>query len=181
MGKYALDFGGGSKGEAGKLSLFAGYVHTTLTNPQDPVAAGSTTIGGYVLQTVNNQPYAAGSAKTLQTAWAGARYELPSGWSFTGAYYRMSQDDYLTNASAGSNTCAHITASNKANAAYVGNTTASNCSGDLNQGSLLADYQFNKHFDIYGGVSYSEAGGGLASGFLQSNTAVFVTGTRLRF
>ena len=91
----------------------------------------------------------------------------------------MSQDDYLTNASAGSNTCAHITASNKANAAYVGNTTASNCSGDLNQGSLLADYQFNKHFDIYGGVSYSEAGGGLASGFLQSNTAVFVTGTRL--
>jgi predicted porin len=181
LGKYTYEFGSGIEDTSAKLSLFAGYVHISMTNPEETVAAGSTTIGGYQLETVNNQPYARVAGKILQTMWTGAKYELPSGWSFTGAYYHMGQEAYLTSAAGGKNTCAYITASNKANAAYLGNATASNCSGDLNQGSFLADYQFNKHLDVYGGISYSEVGGGLASGFLNTNTAVFVTGTRLRF
>ncbi len=63
----------------------------------------------------------------------------------------------------------------------MGKQIAPNCSGDLNQGSFLVDYTFNKHFDVYAGVTYSEISGGLASGFLQSNDATFATGLRLKF
>jgi hypothetical protein len=35
--------------------------------------------------------------------------------------------------------------------------------------------------DIYAGVSYSEVGGGLASGFLSSGIAAVVSGIRLKF
>ena len=53
--------------------------------------------------------------------------------------------------------------------------------GDLNQGSLLVDYTFNKHFDVYAGVTYSDIAGGLANGFLQDNNTAVATGLRLKF
>jgi predicted porin len=90
MAKYVYDLGGFKDEVPGaKLSFYAGYVHIDMTNPQNPVAAGSETIGGYELLTVNNQPYAPGSSKVMQTFWAGAKYELSSGLSFTAAYYRL--------------------------------------------------------------------------------------------
>ena len=138
MAKYVYDLGGvEDEGLAAKLSFYAGYVHIDLTDPQDPVAAGSETIGGYELLTVNNQPYAPGSNKVLQTFWAGAKYELASGLSFTAAYYRLGQDAYRTSAAAGTNTCAFITSGNRATAGFVGNPVAGNCAGDLNQGLVL--------------------------------------------
>ena len=45
----------------------------------------------------------------------------------------------------------------------------------------MVDYQFNKHLDLYSGVNYSQVAGGLGSGFLSSDMAVFVSGLRLRF
>ncbi|MGO8955114.1 MAG: porin [Rhodomicrobium sp.] len=199
MGKYTYEFGGGLKdeGPGAKLSVFVGYVHTALTDPQDPVAAGSTTIGGYEYAMLNNNPYAPGSGKTMQTAWAGARYELPSGWSFTGAYYHLSQDAYTADGnyytpsaaaggtkSSGPYNCAQGNVSNSLQKG-VGNafgiTAGAMCAGDLNQGSFLVDYQFNKHFDVYSGISYSEVAGGLSSGYLNSNMTTFATGMRLKF
>ncbi len=195
MGKYTFDLSGGLNegGPSSKLSFFAGYVHTELTDPHDPVAAGATTIGGYDYVVINNAPYAPGSSKTLQTAWTGVKYELPSGLSFTAAYYRLDQDAYIANGSyygaggtkySGAYDCAQGTISNtqqKGVGRAFGNTTGAMCAGSLGQGSFVADYPFNKHFDIYSGVSYSQVAGGLASGFLSSNTAVFVTGMRLKF
>ncbi len=182
MAKYVYDLGGAKdEGPGGKLSFFTGYVHIELADPQDPVAAGSETIGGYEYLTVNNQPYAPGSNKVLQTFWAGAKYELPSGLSFTAAYYHLGQSAYRTSAAGGTNTCAAVTAGNKGNAAFVGNPLASNCAGDLNQGSFLVDYPLNKHFDVYSGIGYSQVSGGLSSGFLSGNTTAFVSGLRLRF
>lgn len=182
MANYVYNLGEAKDGAAGeKLSFYAGYVHTALTDPQASVAAGSATIGGYELLTVNNEPYAPGSSRILQTAWAGAKYDFPSGLSFTGAYYHLGQSAYLTSAGAGKNTCAAGTAGNRASASYVGNPVAGNCAGGLNQGSFLADYRFNKHVDVYAGVSYSEVGGGLSSGFLSSGIAAVVSGLRLKF
>ena len=191
MGRYTFDFTGGLKdeGPGAKLTFFAGYVHMDLANPQSPVLAGSATIGGYVLSVINDQPYAIGSDKILQTAWAGARYDLPSGWSFTGAYYHLGQDAYVAYAKNSgqvlvNQNCAAMTATNVANKVagkFAGITTGSNCSGDLNQGSFLVDYQFNKHFDVYAGVSYSAVGDGLSSGSLNDNMTIFMTGARLKF
>ena len=41
----------------------------------------------------------------------------------------------------------------------------SNCSADYNQGSFLVDY-VNKHFDIYGVVTFADQTGGFNSGSL---------------
>ncbi len=191
MGKYTFDFAAGLKdeGPGAKLTFFAGYVHMDLANPQNAVLANSTTIGGYVLSVINNQPYAIGSDKILQTTWAGAKYELRSGWSFSGTYYRLGQDAYMAYAkNAGqvlvNQNCTAMTATNVASKAagkYAGITTGSNCSGDLNQGSFLIDYRFNKHLDVYAGVSYSSVDDGLSSGYLNDNTTFFMTGARLKF
>ena len=32
---------------------------------------------------------------------------------------------------------------------------STNCSGDVNQGSFLIDYAFNRHFDVYAGVTFT--------------------------
>lgn len=180
MGKYTYSFGEG-EGPDAKLSFFVGYVHTALTDPEQPVANGSATIGGYELFYANNAPIASGGARILQTVWTGAKYEFSSGLSISGGYYYQKQDAYLTSASAGTNTCAYITAANKANTAYVGRTAAGNCAGDLYLAAFLVDYPLDKHFDLYSGVNYSQVGGGLGSGFLNSNMTAFVSGVRLRF
>jgi predicted porin len=180
MGKYTYDFAA-LEGPAAKLSFFAGYVHTALTNPQESVATGSATIGGYRLFYANNMPFAADSARILQTVWTGAKYEFPSGLSFSSAYYYQKQDAYLSSAAPGANNCAYITAANKANHAYVGSTTASNCAGDLYLAAFLANYPLNKHTDLYSGINYSQVGGGLGSGYLNNNMTAFVSGVRLKF
>ncbi len=173
MGKYQFDLGGSLKDNAAssKLTFFSGYAHIEMSNPHDrDIPAGSTTIGGYELVSVTTNAYT--TDKILQTAWTGARYELPSGWSFSLAYYRYSQGEYINNK--GKN-CA------SAAPALVGNPTPANCSGYLDQVSFLTDYAFNKHVDIYAGASYEQNGGGLASGYLNDNMATFMSGVRLRF
>ncbi len=173
MGKYSFDFGGGLKDEEplGKLSVFAGYVHIDMGNPRDAnIPAGSTTIGGYQLVSVTTNAYT--TDKILQTAWTGAKYELPSGWSFTGAYYNYTQNEYINNK--GKNCATAATA-------RVGNPTPPNCAGWLNQGSFLADYAFNKHLDVYAGVSTIANGGGLNSAYLNDTMTTVVSGLRLKF
>ncbi len=173
MGKYTYEFGGGLKDEEApsKLTAFAGYVHTDMGNPHDTdVPVGSTTIGGYRLLGVTTNAYT--TDKILQTFWTGAKYQLPSGWSFAGAYYRFTQDEYLNSKR---NNCA------TAAKALVGNPTPANCAGYLNQGSFLIDYTFNKHWDVYAGISYIENGGGLNSAYLNDNMVTFATGMRLKF
>ena len=96
MSKYTYQFEGGLKDEEppSKLTVFAGYVHTMMGNPEDTnIPVGSTTIGGYELVGITTNAYT--TDKILQTFWTGVRYELPSGWSFTGAYYNYSQNEYI--------------------------------------------------------------------------------------
>ena len=172
-GKYVYDFGGDRKGE--KLTLFAGYQHIVTSNPGDPINinASNTTIGGYELffasNAAANQVFT--TDKILQVEWVGAKYELPSGWSFMGAYYHLSQDAFTR--------LGVICAAGTPPATGV--ATVSNCAGDTNTASFFVDYAFNKHFDIYVGVTYSDVSGGLASGFLATGSTLFTTGTRLKF
>jgi hypothetical protein len=132
MGKYSYQFEGGLKDEEppSKLTVFAGYVHIDLGNPEDRnIPVGSTTIGGYELVGVTTNAYT--TDKILQTFWTGAKYELPSGWSFTGAYYSYTQNEYINNKGKNCATAAR---------ALVGNPTPTNCAGYLNQTSFLIDY-----------------------------------------
>jgi predicted porin len=169
-GKYTFEFGGGYKdeGPASKLTLYAGYENVTLSNPKDTVAVNSTIQGGYVASSVSNGAFV--TDRVDQFFWTGAKYELASGWSFTGAYYHQEQNSF-TNASG---TCA-------ANTTAAHGVKAANCSGALDSGSFVVDYQFNKHFDVYTGVQYGELSGGKANGFLNDNWTTVMSGVRLKF
>ena len=88
--------------------------------------------------------------KILQTAWAGATYETGP-WAFTAAYYLQNQNNYSRTSSYNAATLAR----HKNAAAKVG--------GDLNWVSGVVDYKFNKHFDVYTGVSWVDYTGAWAS------------------
>ena len=152
MGKYTYDFGGGFKdrGPGAKLTVFGGYTHIDLSNPSGPVLGGDAA-GGYALTVTGTLPdnNAFTTDKILQFYWTGAKYELPSGWSFTGAYYHVEQNSYMADNKACTN----------------GGASATQCSGTYDQGSFVVDYAFNKHFDVYAGVTYARVDNGLAAGY----------------
>jgi predicted porin len=181
----------------GKLTLYAGYQHVSLANPTDlgpfpptTLIAGQnvatnfwTTIGGYKLAFVNNQAFV--TDRVLQTIWAGAKYDLPANWSIVGAWYHIDQNNYVRTTLNTNGTVANVRSCSQARAAVVlpvtGNPTPTQCAGNMDMGSFMIDYAFNKYFDVYSGVNYSTISGGLASGFLQSDSFLFMTGARLRF
>jgi predicted porin len=202
MAKYSFDIqelAGGLKDNAAadKLTLFAGFVYIDLSNPdhRQSFYNGFNTIGGYRFFTLgpggghgpgtpgynpaNDRAF--GSDRIENTEWAGVRYEFSWDLSLTAAYYRFAQDSFLTNA--GRNCDAQTAVNNAAKSAghFVGNTAGSNCAGDFNQISFLADYAFNKNFDVYGGISYTTIEGGLASAFLNGNMIMFASGARVKF
>ncbi len=169
--KYTYEFSGGLKDEAPgpKLTFYGGYENISFADPSETVPASSTTIGGYVLSTIISNDY--NSDRILQLFWTGAKYELPSGWSFTGAYYHVDQNAFISKGK----TCATATLPT------VGIKTNANCAGTYGDGSFVADYQATKHFDVYAGVNYSTLDGGLSSGFLSNEQTSVVTGARVRF
>lgn len=141
------------------VKLYAGYEHIVLANPARPIAKGADTIGGYQLSTVSNTAYA--HQKVQQFYWVGLRYALSPKLDLTGAIYRNSQNSYKGNG--------------------CSDRSASSCSGARNESSLVAAYKLTRHFDLYAGLNYSAATGGMASGFL--NTAVLsqMGGVRFNF
>ncbi len=190
MAKYTYDLGGGFKddGPGSKLTFFGGYTHIALSDSNDAAAyaAGSYAIGNGAGGPVDHSYLQ--STKVLQFEWAGAKYELPAGWSFTGAYYHVDQGAYESD----TNFCT------------AGGASRTNCAGSYNQGSFLVDYAFDKHFDIYAGVTYAKVYDGLAAGYIGTpcgaanhaggcvtgqttgtatsiDTAAVVTGVRIKF
>jgi predicted porin len=153
----------------GAPKIYAGYEHIKFENPENPIAAGASTIGGYVLAFTNNKAYT--SAKTVDVIWAGAKYAVTDKLEFTGAYYGYRQDAFATGANAGCNSA-----------------VSSACKGELDTFSLLADYKLTKRFDVYLGSIWSEVKNGLANGYVElapgGNSASAIsttTGVRFRF
>ncbi len=192
MAKYTFEFGGGVVGglkDGGlkdgpivetppdKLTVFAGYQYVDLSNPSSPPSAynGFTTIGGYRFITSGVRTF--GTDRILQTEWAGARYESGP-WAVTGAYYHWDQNSFVN---AALHDCAYVNSHPPVATNGIGRQIGSNCAGDYNQGSFLVDYVFNKYFDVYGGVSFTEISGGLSSGFLRTDNTTFATGVRVKW
>jgi predicted porin len=160
MGKYTFRFPGATnafpskaaKAEApgDKLTFFAGYTHIDQGNPQNPIFSGSTA-GGIPLTVSGTLPDndAFTVDRIFQFFWTGAKYELPSGWSFTAAYYHVNQNSYVAD---------HAPC-------VAGGASKTDCAGTFDQVSFLADYQISKHFDVYSGITYGKVENGLASAF----------------
>jgi predicted porin len=143
----------GAKYAIGPWKFFGGYENIHFANPDNPLAPGAFVTGGYILgggTAINNTNFT--NERVLQTAWIGTRYAITSALDITGAYYHEWQNSFATGANTG---CT--------------DARASQCSGSLDIVSLVVDWRFARHMDLYAGVAWSQAQNGLASGFLQSN------------
>jgi predicted porin len=109
--------------------------------------------------------------------WFGAKYSLPSGWNFTAAYYHANQNSWTIGLGA--------TGTQGIGCAAAGLL----CAGTFQEVSGVVDYVFNKHYDAYAGVNWSEVQDGLANGFPgttvgtagSENQTTFMVGFRVKF
>ncbi len=188
QGKYTFEFGGGYKdggfkdepAAGSKLTFFAGFEDIRYYNSsaaRDKEYLGQTAIGGYVIGSLPaiagvskaSSFYSYASTRELEVSWTGAKYVLPSGLSFTAAYYHIDQPAFSS---------ASVLSKPQAGSP---NQQAGYTSGTSDDVSFVIDYAFNKHLDVYTGVNYSAIEGGLASGYLANNDTSFVSGVRLKF
>jgi predicted porin len=86
--------------------------------------------------------------------WLGARYAMSSGLNLTGAFYHITQNSWTIG----------LGTSGVDNIGCSGAGLL--CAGAFKEVSLVADYIINKHYDVYGGVNWSEVTDGLANGFV---------------
>jgi predicted porin len=92
--------------------------------------------------------------------WIGGKWQATDHLTLIASYYHEIQNAFSTTPGiAGCNT-----------------TLSAMCSGTLDAVSLVADYVFTKHLDVYAGVMYSQMQGGLANGAVQTSVLNPVTG-----
>lgn len=145
MAKYTMELGDAAAKD--KLTLYAGYSHIEK-------AHGNYTSGS----SQGNYPISVGinitNTAVYDMEWLGARYAMSSGWNYIGAVYHISQNNWTLGLG-----------TNGPELLGCGQAGLL-CSGDFFEASLVADYVFNKHYDVYGGVNYSDVTDGLANGFV---------------
>jgi predicted porin len=149
----------GARYTIGPWKLFAGYEHIDFANPNNPLAPGAFIDGGFILTSPNNINFP--NDKILQTAWIGVKYSVTQALDITGSYYHEWQNSFGTGALAGCNT-----------------VVSSQCSGTLDAVSLVVDWRFARHMDMYAGAMWSQVTNGLANGFLQTNGTPGNTGNK---
>jgi predicted porin len=148
----------GARYTIGAWKFFGGYEHISFSNPDNPLNPGAFLQGGFIAGTVNNGNFL--TNKVLQTAWIGARYSITPALDITGAYYHEQQNSWLA------------TNTGATGPAVIGTCTDAshgNCSGSLDAVSLVVDWRFARHMDMYAGIMWSQVQNGLASGFIVNN------------
>jgi hypothetical protein len=136
-------------------------------------------LGGYTVlpSGVNSTAYI--NNKQLQVAWTGVKYAVRSDLDISGAYYIAHQNDYRP-PGAKSTVCGPNTVAAVPGASPQGSLNTY-CAGDLQAVSFLIDYRPLKRLDVYGGMLYSIASGGIASGYIHSNNFAPTVGVQLSF
>jgi predicted porin len=154
MAKYSFDLA-----DKDKFNVYAGYSHIEKANSSD---ANGNAQGDYLINigiNINN-------SAEYNVLWVGGRFIASGGLNLVAAYYHISQNSWTiglgTNGTQG-----------------VGCVNAGLlCSGDFTEASFVIDYVFNKHYDLYAGVNYSQVTDGLASGFVGTPGANATTGSQ---
>ena len=142
MGKYAFEFGGSKN----TLTAYVGYSHIDKTHADYMFGSAQNNYPISVSININ-------APSVYNMEWLGARYAMHSGWNFSAGFYHVSQNRWTIGRGAAGN--------DNLGCAAAGLL----CSGDFDEVSLVADYIINKHYDIYGGVNWSEVTDGLAYGY----------------
>jgi predicted porin len=170
MAKYVFDLPGFSGGSPNKLTAFAGYSKITKAHSSESYGFSQ---GDYPLDIGIN----INDSAVYNMEWAGAKFAMPTGWSFTAAYYHIIQNSWTIG----------LTPTGTQGIGCSGAGLL--CAGEFEELSAVVDYTINKHYDAYAGVNWSEVKAGLASGFygLPSNgtlgaqqQSTFMIGYRIR-
>jgi len=96
--------------------------------------------------------------------WAGVKYSYSPHLDLFAAWYYIDQNHFNSEAKCPG-----------------GVKDSSQCSGREAGYSLVADYRFNRHFDLYVGAMYSHLADGLAAGSLTTFTVGPTIGGRFNF
>jgi len=170
LGKYTFNLGGVGTA-ADKLTIYGAFTHIEKSHFTYTFGEAQ---GSYQIDVPININVPA----VYNMEWTGVKYALHSGWSFTAAYYHIIQNSW----SIGKGT----TGNDNIGCSAAGLL----CAGEFEEVSFVTDYAFNKHYDIYTGVNWSEVTDGLANGFAgttkngtigSENQTTFMIGFRLRF
>ncbi|MDR3465093.1 MAG: porin [Xanthobacteraceae bacterium] len=167
-----------------KLEVMAGYEWMQFANPSNPANSGFVSNYGTTFSFVNNAAYP--NDKILQMAWIGAKWQATDHLVVQGAYYHYWQNSYgngainavTTSAPAGA---AASTTKTSFGVAGCSSNYSPTCSGYIDSASLVLDYVFTKHFDMYAGVMYTTGAGGLVNGYLNSWNVSPTAGARYSF
>jgi predicted porin len=169
MGKYTIELG--SSGQKDKLTVYAGYSHIEKAHED---YNGAMSQGDYPLNIGIN----VNSSAIYNMEWIGGRYVFSTGLNLVGAYYHISQNSWTIGLG-------------PSGTQGVGCSAAGLlCAGDFNEASFVVDYVFNKHYDLYVGLNYSEVTDGLANGFVgttkdgnsgSESQTTFMFGGRVKF
>jgi predicted porin len=133
-----------------RFEVMGGYEHIDFANPSNPAPVDFVNNYGYQFSTVSNTAFP--NDKILQMMWVGGKWKATDHLTLIAAYYHEMQNAFGIGSVAGCNTA-----------------LSSMCSGALDAVSFVADYVFNKHFDVYGGIMYSQENNGLANGSVQTS------------
>jgi predicted porin len=168
-----------------KVEAFAGYELMQFKNPANPVTQGFSDNFGNVFSIVNNAAFP--NTRNLQMAWVGAKWQATDHLTVIGSYYFNWQGSYGNGANPISKPAIGVGPGlGAANTSAIGapgcsSNISSTCAGYIQYASLLLDYVFTKHFDMYAGVMYSQGAGGLVNGYLNSWNVAPTMGARYSF
>jgi predicted porin len=165
VGKFTFDIQ-----QKDKFTVYGGYSHVQKAHAD---YSGGDAEGGYPIDVAIN----INNILVLNYYWVGGRYAFSSGLNLVAAFYHIIQDRWTVGKGA-------------SGTQGIGCSVSGNlCAGDFNEASFVVDYAFNKHYDLYAGVNYSEVTDGLANGFPgttvgtagSENQTTFMMGGRVRF
>jgi predicted porin len=165
LGKYTFDLP-----QQDKLNVYAGYSHVQKAHSNYTNVNAQ---GAYPIDIGIN----VNSNADYNVFWVGGRYVYSTGLNLVAGVYYITQNSWTiglgTNGTQG-----------------VGCAAAGLlCSGDFYEASFVVDYVFNKHYDLYAGLNFSEVTDGLANGFPgttvgtsgSQNQTTFMFGGRVKF
>jgi len=165
MGRYTFELA-----QKDRFTVYAGYSHIEKAHAD---YSGGEAQGGYPIDVDIN----INETLALNVYWLGGRYVFDSGLNLLVGLYHVTQNSY---------TIGHGPSGTQGIGCPTSGTL---CAGDFDEASVVLDYVFNKHYDLYAGVNYSEATDGLAFGFPgetvgtsgSETQTTFMVGGRVRF
>jgi predicted porin len=166
----------------GPWKFFGGYEHINYANPDNPLLPGAFAQGGYNLAFTNNNFYA--SDRNQHVFWAGVKYSITPTLDIMGSYYGVRQEYFSVGngpGAGGNSTFFSVPGSGISSATQAANcaingASSAGCAGAVDMVSVVMDWRFARHVDLYAGVSYSEKRGGLANGYVLSTANGVLTG-----